>query len=94
MAVKVLTNKNFLQEGIKRRLKPGNACYHSVQNLSSSTLLFKNIRIKIYRTVIFSVILYGFKSWSLTLREERRPRVFENRALSRIFGPNRNEVTG
>jgi hypothetical protein len=91
---KILMNKNFLQEGIKRRLKPGNVCYHSVHNLLSSTLLFKNIKIKIYRTVIVSVILYGCKTWSLTMREEHRPRVFENRVLSRIFGPNRKEVTG
>jgi len=48
---------------------------------------------KIYRTIIFSVVLNGCETWSLTLREERRLRVFENRVLRRIFGPKRDEVT-
>ena len=60
----------------------------------SSSLLSKNIKIKIYRTIILSVVLYGCEKWSLTLREERRLRVFENRLLRRIFGPKRGEVTG
>ena len=51
-------------------------------------------RIKVYRTIILSVVLYGCETWSLTLREERRLRVFENRVLRRVFGPNRDEVTG
>ena len=49
---------------------------------------------KVYRTVILTVVLYGSATWSLTLREERRPRAFENRVLRRIFGPKRVEVTG
>ena len=49
---------------------------------------------KIYRTIILSVVLYGCETWSLTLREERRLRVFENRVLRRVFGPKRDEVTG
>jgi len=57
-------------------------------------LLSKNIKIKIYRTVIFPVVLYGCETWSLTLREEHRLRVFEKRVLRRIFGPKRVEVTG
>jgi len=57
-------------------------------------LLSKNIKIKIYRTIILPVVLYGCETWSLTLREERRLRVFENRVLRRIFGPKRDEVTG
>ena len=65
-----------------------------VQNLLSSSLLSKNIKIKVYRTVILPVILYGCETWSLTLREERRLRVFENRVLRRVFGPKRDEVTG
>jgi len=89
-----LTNQNSIQEEIKSRLKSGNACYHSVQNLLSSSLLFKNLKIKIYRTIILPVVLYGCETWSLTLREERRLRVFENRVLRRIFGPNRDEVKG
>jgi hypothetical protein len=65
-----------------------------VQNLLSSSLLSKNIKIKIYRTIILPVVLYGCESWSLTLREECRRRVFENKVLRRIFGPKRDEVTG
>ena len=57
-------------------------------------MLSKNLKIKIYRTIILPVVLYGFKTWSLTLREERRLSVFENRVLRRIFGPRRDEVTG
>jgi len=86
-----LTNQNSIQEEIKSRLKLGNACYHSVQNLLSSSLLSKNLKIKIYRTIILPVVLYGCETWSLTLREERRLRVFENRVLRRIFGPKRDE---
>jgi len=89
-----LTNQNLIQEEIKSRLKWGNACYHSAQNLLSSRLLFKNLKIKIYRTIIFPVVLYGCETLSLTLREERRLRVFENRVLRWICGPKRDEVTG
>ena len=89
-----LTNQNSIAEEIENRLKSGNACYHSVQNLLSSRLLCKNLKIKIYRTVISPVVLYGCETWSLTLREERKLRVFENRVLRRIFGPKRDEVTG
>jgi len=74
-------------------VKSGNACYHSVQNLVSSKLLSKNINIKIYRIIILPIVLYGCETWSLTLREERRLRVFENRVLRRIFWPKRDEVT-
>ena len=89
-----LTNQNSIAEEIKSRLKSGNACYHSVQNILSSRLLSKNLKIKIYRTVILSVVLYGCETWSLTLREEMKVRVFENMMLRRIFGPRRDEVTG
>jgi hypothetical protein len=64
-----------------------------VQNLLSSRLLSKNLKIKICRTTILPVVLYGCETWSLTLREERRLRVFENRVLRRIFSPKRDEVT-
>jgi hypothetical protein len=57
-------------------------------------LLSKNVKIKIYRTAVLPVVLFGCETWSLTLREERRLRVFENRVLRRIFGPKRDEVTG
>jgi len=89
-----LTNQNYIQEEIKSRLKLRNACYCSVQNLLSSRLLSKNLKIMIYRTIILPVVLYGCESWSLTLREERRLRVFENGVLRRVFGPKKDEVTG
>ena len=65
-----------------------------MQNLLSSRLLSKNLKIKIYRTIILSIVLYGCETWSLTMREERKLRVFENMVLGRIFGPRRDEVTG
>jgi hypothetical protein len=52
------------------------------------------IKIKIYKTIILPVVLYGCETWSLTLMEEHRLRLFENRVLRRIFGPKRSEVTG
>ena len=66
----MLTHQNFIQEENRSRLKLGNACYYSVQNLLSSRLLFKNLKIKIYGTIILPVVLYGCKTWSLTLRDE------------------------
>jgi hypothetical protein len=89
----MLTDQNSIQEVIKCRLKLENACYYSVQNLLSSRLLSKNLEIKIYRTIILPVVSYGCETWSLTLREKRRPSVFENRVLRRVFGPKRDEVT-
>ena len=80
-----LTNQNYIQKEINSRLKLGNASYHSVQNLLSSSLLSKNLKIEIYRTIILFVVLYGCETWSLTLREEHRLRVFENRVLRRIW---------
>ena len=58
-----LTNQNSIREEIKSRLKLGNACYHSVQNLLSSSLLSKNLKIKMYRTIILHVVLYGCENW-------------------------------
>jgi hypothetical protein len=72
---------NFTQEKIKSRFKSGNACYQSVQNLLSSTLLSINKKSKIYRTIILSIVFYCCENLWLTLREERRLRVFENRVL-------------
>ena len=89
-----LTNQNSIQEEIKSRLKLGNACHYSVQNLLSSSLLSKKLKIKIYRTIMLPIVLYGCETWSLIVREERRLRVFENRVLRRAFGPKRDEVTG
>ena len=61
------TNQNSIAAEIKSRLRSGNACYHSVQDLLSSRLLSKNLKIKIYRTIILPVVLYGCETWSLTL---------------------------
>jgi len=80
-----VTNQNCIREEIKSGLNSGNACYHSVQNILSSGLLSINLKIKIYRTIILPVVLYGCETWSLKLREERRLRVFENRVLRKIF---------
>jgi hypothetical protein len=80
-----LTNQNDIRDEIKDILNSGNACYHSVQNLSCLSVSYqKNLKIKIYKIVILPVVLY--ETWSLTLREEHRLRVFENRVL-RVFGP-------
>ena len=65
-----------------------------MQNLLSSRLLSKNLKIRIYKNIILPVVLYGCETWSLTLREERKPRVFEKMELRRIFGPRRDDVTG
>jgi hypothetical protein len=80
------TNQNMIEEEIKRRLNSGNACCHSVRNLPSSRLLYKNIKMRLYETIIMPVVLYGCETWSLTVREEHRLRVFENRVLRRNLG--------
>jgi len=89
-----LTNQNSIAEEIKSRSRSGNACYHSVQNFLSSRLLSKNLKIKLYRTLVLPVVLYGCEAWSLMLREERKLGVFENMVLRRIFGTRSGEVTG
>jgi hypothetical protein len=86
-----LTDKNCMQDEIMSKLNSGNACY---QSLLSSRLLSRNVKVKIYKTIILPVVLYGCETLPLTLREEHRLRVFENRVLRRIFGPKGNEVTG
>jgi hypothetical protein len=72
----------------------GNACYYSVYNLLSSSMLSKNTKVKIYRNIILSFVLYGCETWSSIVSEEHRLRVFGNRVLRKIFGPMRDEVTG
>jgi len=91
---KTLTNENSIVEEIKSRLRSRSACYHLVQNLLSSRWLSKNLKMKIYRTIVLPVVLYGCETWSLTLWDEKKLRVFENMVLRRIFGPRRDEVTG
>jgi hypothetical protein len=90
----ILTDENCMNEEIKSSLISGNACYHSVQSILFSRLLSRNVTVKIYKTIILPVVLYGCETWSLTLREEHRLTVFENRVLRRIFGPKWDEVTG
>ena len=84
---------NMLDE-IQRRLKSRTAFYHSVQNLLSSSLLSKNIKIKIHTITILPVVLYECETWLLTMREECRLRVFENKVLRSTFGPKRDDGTG
>jgi hypothetical protein len=84
-----VTNQNLIQEEIKRRLNSGNAFYHSGQNLLSSRLMSKSVKVRIYKIIILPVVLYGCESRSLTLREEHKLRV-----LRRIFGPKRDGEMG
>jgi len=74
------------------KLESANACYYSEQYLLSPRLLSKNIKIKVHRAIILSFALYGCETWSFTLREEHRVRVFDNRVLKRVFGPWRDET--
>jgi hypothetical protein len=85
--------KILFSQKLRVDFKSGNACYHSVQNVLSSSFLSNNKKIKIYRTIILSFVLYGCETWSLTLRKERRLRIFENKALRRIFGPAVEKTT-
>jgi hypothetical protein len=89
---KTVRNQNLIQEEIKRRLNSGNACYHSIQNLLSSSLLSKNVKIRIYKTVILAVVLHVCETWSLILSEQHTLMASENRVPRRIFGPKRDEI--
>jgi hypothetical protein len=82
------------EEEIQSGMKSRNAFYLSVQNIVSSSLLFKNIKIKMHRTIIYPVVWYGCKTWSLTLREEHRVRANENGVLRGLFRPKKDEVAG
>jgi hypothetical protein len=81
-----LTNQNYFEEEIRSRLKSGSACHNSVQNFMSPSFLSKNTKIKMYRTIILPVVLYGCETWSLTLRGEFRLSVFGNRVLREYLG--------
>ncbi|KAJ4437065.1 hypothetical protein ANN_17200 [Periplaneta americana] len=89
-----VTNINDTREEIKHRINMGNSCYYSVEKLLSSSLLSKNLKVRIYETVTLPFVLYGCETWTLTLREENRLRVFENKVLRKIFKAKRDEVTG
>jgi hypothetical protein len=88
-----VTNQNLIQEAMKWRLNSVKVRHNSVQLLSSPHLS-KNAKIRIHKIIILPVVLYGCETWCLTLRQEHRLRVFENRVLRRIFGSKRDEVTG
>jgi hypothetical protein len=79
-----VTKQNLIQEEVKRRLNLGNACYHSVQNICFLVCCLKNVKSRIYKTVILPVVLYGCETWSLMLREEHRLMVFENRVKVKV----------
>jgi hypothetical protein len=79
-----VTYENLIHEEIKRRLNSGNAYYHSDKNPVSSHLLSKSLKIRMYRTIILPMVLYGCENWSLTLRGKHKQRVFGNKFL-RIF---------
>jgi hypothetical protein len=81
----ILTVQNFIQEEIKNRQNSGNACFGA--EFSSSSLQSKNLKIRVHRTTILPVVLYGCETWSLKMRKKRRLRVFEDRVLRRIFAP-------
>jgi hypothetical protein len=87
-------NRNSIYEEIKSRLKSGEC----LLSFSAESFVFqftlKSVKIKIYRTIILPVVLYGRETWSLTSREECRLKVFENRVLRRVFGSKRGEITG
>jgi hypothetical protein len=82
---------NLFSPTSRRNENSGNACCHSVQFLLPFRLLCTDIKVKIYKPIILQLVLYGCETWSLTLREEHRLSVFENRVLRRIFGPKRYE---
>jgi hypothetical protein len=92
--VQQLTDQNCIHKETDSRLNLQNACYHLVQSLLSSQLLSRNIKVKIYKTIILPLVSYGCETWSLTLREEHRLRVFENMVLWKIFGPMQHELIG
>ena len=80
------TNTNAIHEEIKRRINMGNACYYSLEKILLFRLLSKKLKVKTYKIIILSVVLYGCETWSLTLREGHRLRVFENKVLRKYLG--------
>ena len=90
----MVTNTNDIRKKIKRRINMDNACYYSLEKILSSHLLPKKLKVNTYKTIILPIVLYGCKTWFLTLREECRLRVFENKVLRKILGAKRDEITG
>ena len=89
-----VTTTNDIREEIKCRINMRNACYYSLEKILSSHLLSKKFKLNTYKTIILPVVLYGCETLSLTLREEQRLRVFENKVLRKTFGAKRDEITG
>jgi hypothetical protein len=89
-----VTNENLIHEEIKSRFNSGKACYHSVQILLPYRLLSKNVKMKVYSTIISRVVLYGCEPWYLTLKGKHRMRLFKDKVLRGIFWPKGVEVIG
>jgi hypothetical protein len=89
-----VSNTNLVHEEISSKLNSGNACYYSIQSLLFTRLLSKSVKIKIHKIIILLLVLYGCETWSLTLGEEHRLKMFENRVLKEVFGPWRDEKIG
>jgi hypothetical protein len=89
-----VTNQNRIHDEMKSRLSSGNACCRAVQNLLSSSALVSENMIKIYKTIILPLVLYGCEALCLTLKEEYRLWVLENRMLRRKFESKRKELAG
>ena len=90
----MVTNTNDIHEEIKRIINMGNACYYLLEKILSSRLLSKKLKVKTYKTIILPIVLYGFETLSLTLREEHRLRVFDNKVFRKIFRAKKGEITG
>jgi len=93
-SVSTITNQIYIHKQIKDRLNLRNAYYSSDQNLRHTSPQTKNIQIKIYRSTILFVVLYGRETCFFKLREKHRIRVFEKRVMGKILGCRRDEVTG
>ena len=91
---RTLTNQKSINEEVKCKLQSGNACCYLMQNLLSYTLLSRNIKVKICRTIILPFVLYGCEMWFPTVSKEHRLRMFRNRVLMRILGPMRDKTLG
>ena len=89
-----VTNTKDIHEKIKLRINMGNVCYYSLEKILSSHLLSKKLKVNTYKTIILPIALYDCVTWSLTLREEHRLMVFENKVLRKIFGATRDKIIG
>ena len=85
-----VTNTKDIREDMKCRINMGNACYYSLEKILSSYLLSKKLKVKTYKSIILPVVLCFCKTWSLTLREEHRLRVFKIEVVRKIFGAKKD----